>query len=106
MAVMSAAKPRVRSVALRGVLIALGVAAGIGLIVFLSAALLGLAVNDVVRVVAIVAGGYLLLNLAILAVGLFFKPTASWAIGAAVATPVIVAAIGFGWTIYKAIPSQ
>jgi hypothetical protein len=52
----------------------------------------------------VVGAGFLWLNLLILAVGLWFKPTEGWAVGACLATPVIVAAIGFGFAAYRAWP--
>ena len=76
-----------------------------GLVVFATAEFIGLTAADVVRVVVTVAGSYLLLNLTILAVGLWFKPSASWAVGAALATPVILAAIGFGYVAFRSVPS-
>jgi hypothetical protein len=49
---------------------------------------------------------YASLNVLILVVGLWFRPSPSWAIGAALATPVIVAAVGFGITAYNAYQYQ
>jgi hypothetical protein len=62
-------------------------------------------VDDALLAVGYVAVGYLCLNLAILAVGMWFKPSEGWAVGAALATPVILAAIGFGYAAYRAVPS-
>ena len=80
-------------------------AAVIGLIVFASVLLIGGTVGDAVVATAYVAGLYLSLNLIVLAVGLFFRPSSSWAVGAALATPVILAAIGFGYAAYRSVPT-
>jgi hypothetical protein len=56
-------------------------------------------------VVAFVTGvGFLWLNVTILTVGLWFRPQRSWAIGACLATPVVLAAVGFGYSIFLAYP--
>ncbi|MEP7379143.1 MAG: hypothetical protein ABI725_06210 [Chloroflexota bacterium] len=91
-------------IAIRGVFLALVVAAILGLIVFGAAQLVGATLGDGIQAAAVVALGYLLLNLLVLAIGLLFKPSSSWAVGAALATPVIVAAIGFGYTIFLSYP--
>jgi hypothetical protein len=91
--------------ALRGALIALGAAAILGAVVFGVVMLMSGSVADAVRATAYVAPGYLALNLVVLGVGLVVKPSESWAVGAAVATPVILAAIGFGYTAYLAVPT-
>jgi hypothetical protein len=99
------ATPSTRRVAVRGILFALAAAAIVGGVVFGSVILLSGSVDDALRATAYVALGYLVLNLVVLAVGLALKPSESWAIGAAVATPVILAAIGFGYAAYRAVPT-
>jgi hypothetical protein len=94
-----------RRIAVRGTLIALAAAATIGGLVFGVVMLMSGSVDDALRATAYVALGYLALNLVVLAVGLMLKPSESWAIGAAVATPVILAAIGFGYAAYRAVPT-
>lgn len=96
--------PTKRQIAIRGVLLALAVAAAIGLIVFGTAEFMGAALGDGVKAAVVIGLGYLLLNLVVLAVGLMFRPSRTWAVGAALATPVIVAAIGFGYTIFLSYP--
>jgi galactitol-specific phosphotransferase system IIC component len=97
--------PGTRRIAVRGTLIALGAAAILGGVVFAVVMLMGGTVADAVRATAYVALGYLALNLVVLGIGLLLKPSDSWAIGAAVATPVILAAIGFGYAAYRAVPT-
>ena len=92
-------------VVLRGTLIALAAAAIIAGLVFGIVFLMGGGTADALRASAYVALGYLALNLVVLGGGLLVKPSESWAIGAAVATPVILAAIGFGYTAYLALPT-
>ena len=92
-------------VAVRGTLIALAAAAILGGLVFGVVMLMGGSIADAVRATAYVALGYLALNLVVLGVGLLVKPSEGWAIGAAVATPVILAAIGFGYAAYRAVPT-
>jgi hypothetical protein len=98
-------QPDARRLGLRGAAIALVVALALGLIIFvLATVFLG-----ATPAVGLMAGGtvglaYLLLNLVVLAVGLWFKPSDSWPIGSALSTPVIVAAIGFGYAAYRAWP--
>lgn len=94
-----------RQVALRGILIALAVAAVIGAVVFTGVMLISGKVDDSLRATAYVALGYLALNVIILSVGLVFRASDSWAVGAALATPVILAAIGFGYVAYQSIPT-
>jgi hypothetical protein len=107
------ARPNVRPIALRGLLVAVlagiivGLAAGALAIAFLNspdtARILGpLGLGMVVFVV--VGGGFLWLNLVVLTIGLWFRPERSWAIGACLATPVVLAAIGFGYAAYRAWP--
>ena len=91
--------------AIRGALIALAAAALVGGVVFAAVILITGRVGDAVNTAGYLALGYLLLNLIVLVVGLWFRPSESWAIGAAVATPVILAAIGFGYTAYLAVPT-
>ena len=96
--------PPKRQIAIRGVLLAVAVAAVIGLIVFGAAQLMGAALGDGIKAAVVIGLGYLLLNLVVLGVGLVMGPSRSWAVGAALATPVIVAAIGFGYSIFLAYP--
>ena len=97
--------PSTGRIALRGSLIALAAAAILGGLVFGVVMLMGGSVDDALRATAYVGLGYLALNLVVLSVGLVLKPSESWAIGAAVATPVILAAIGFGYAAYRAVPT-
>lgn len=98
---------QIRGLALRGTAIALVVALVLGLIVFGAATLfLGETLASALAAGATVGLGYLWLNLIILMVGLWFKPTDSWAVGSALATPVVLAAIGFGYAAYRAWPLQ
>ncbi|MEP7361276.1 MAG: hypothetical protein ABI744_06840 [Chloroflexota bacterium] len=92
-------------IALRGFLIALAVAAVIGAVVFASVILISAKVDDALLAAAYVGGGYLALNLIILGAGLLVRASDSWAVGAALATPVILAAIGFGYAAYRSIPN-
>lgn len=94
-----------RHIAARGALIALAVAAAIGGVIFGAVMLLGGGVDAALVAVTYVAVGYLCLNLIILVVGLWLKPTEAWAVGAALATPVVLAAIGFGYAAYRSVPS-
>jgi hypothetical protein len=91
-------------IAVRGTLIALAVAAVIGAVVFAVVMLMGGTSADALRAASYLALGYLLLNLTVLVIGLVVRPSASWAVGAALATPVILAAIGFGYTAYLGVP--
>ncbi len=100
-----ARQPEVRGLALRGAAIALGVAAVLGLVVFvLATVILGYGLTGGLLAGAVVGAGFLWLNLLVLAVGLWFKPDRAWAVGACLATPVIIAAIGFGYAAYRAWP--
>src|SRR5512141_1253987 len=100
-----ARQPEARPIATRGVAIALGVAAVLALVVMaLATVLLGYELAGGLLSGAVVGGGFLWLNLVVLAVGLWFKPTEGWAVGACLATPVIVAAIVFGYAAYRAWP--
>ena len=92
-------------IAVRGTLIALAVAAVIGAVVFGAVMLIGGNAGDALRALGYVALGYLGLNLVVLAVGLVVRPSESWAVGAALATPVVLAAIGFGYAAYLRVPS-
>lgn len=94
--------PSTRQIAVRGTLIAIAVAAVIGGFMFAAVLLVTGKLDDAARVAAYLALGYLALNLVVLGLGLIARPSASWAIGAALATPVILAAIGFGYSIYSA----
>jgi hypothetical protein len=100
-------QPDTRRLALRGAAIALGVA----LVLTVSVFVLAMVFLNATPAVGLIAGGtigltYLLLNLVVLAIGLWFKPSDSWSVGSALATPVIVAAIGFGYAAYRAWPLQ
>ena len=95
--------PGTRHTAIRGALIALVVAAVIGAVVFAAVMLISGRPADALTAAAYLALGYAVLNLVVLLVGLWFRPSESWAIGAAVATPVILAAIGFGYTAYLSV---
>lgn len=48
-----------------------------------------------------VGAGFFWLNLVILAIGLWFKASGGWAVGALAATPVVIAAVGFGFTAFN-----
>jgi len=96
--------PSIRHVAVRGALIALTVSAVLGVVVFAAVVLITGKTDDALRPAAYLALGYLALNLIVLSVGLVARPSGAWAIGAALATPVILAAIGFGYTIFLAKP--
>ena len=107
------ARPTARGIALRGLFIAVlaglivGLTAGVLATVFLNSPdtshILGpLGLGMVVFVVTGI--GFFWLNLVVLTIGLWFKPTRGWAVGACLATPVIVAAIGFGYAAYRAWP--
>jgi hypothetical protein len=91
-------------IALRGTLIALVAAGVVGAVLFAAVMLIGGNFDDAVRAGSYVAAGYLALNLAVLLVGLLVRPSESWAVGAALATPVVVAAIGFGYSIFRGYP--
>jgi hypothetical protein len=94
-----------RAILRRGLLIALGAAAVIGVIVFAAAELLlNGGFNHALSAAAYVAGGFLWLNVIVLVTGLWFKPAESWSLGAMLSTPVILAAIGFGYAAYRAMP--
>lgn len=97
--------PSTGRIAVRGTLIALAAAAILGGLVFAVVVSMGGSIADAVRATAYVALGYLALNLVVLGVGLLVKPSPSWAFGAALATPVILAAIGFGYAAYRAVPT-
>jgi hypothetical protein len=99
-------QPEARGLAMRGLAVALVVAAVLALIVVgLATLVLGYALNGGLFAGAVVGAGFVWLNVLVLAVGLWFKPDRSWAVGACLATPVIVAAIGFGYVAYRAWPS-
>ena len=95
----------IAQIALRGTLIAVAVAALLGVVVFGAVMLMGGDAGDAMVAVVYVALSYLALNLVILGVGLFFRPSRSWAVGAALATPVIVSAIGFGYVAFRSVPT-
>jgi hypothetical protein len=98
-------RPSIRRVAVLGVLVALAVSTVIGVVVFAVGFLVTREVTEnSLRAPLYLALGFLTLNLVVLGVGLLARPSESWAIGAAVATPVILAAIGFGYTIFLARP--
>ena len=107
------ARPNISAIALRGLAVAVlsglivGLTAGALATVFLNSPdtshILGpLGLGMVVFVVTGI--GFFWLNLVVLTIGLWFKPTRGWAVGACLATPVIVAAIGFGYAAYRAWP--
>ena len=98
--------PGIRHVAVRGSLIALAVSALLGVVAFAAVMLITGRLDDALRAGAYVGFGYLALNLIVLVVGLVVTRSQSWAIGAAVATPVILAAVGFGYTAYLAVPAR
>jgi hypothetical protein len=91
-------------IAVRGTLIALVTAVVVGAVVFAAVMLIGGKIEDALRAGAYVAAGYVALNLVVLLVGLLVRPSESWAVGAALATPVVVAAIGFGYSIFRGYP--
>lgn len=94
-----------RRIAVRGTLIALAVSAVIGVAVVAAVWLVAREVNeDSLRAAAYLALGYLTLNLIVLGIGLLARPSNAWALGAAFATPLVIAAIGFGYTIFLAKP--
>ncbi len=98
-------QPESRRLAMRGVAIAVVVALALALIVFVLAMLfLGATLAVGLTAGGIVGAGFFWLNSVVLAIGLWFKPSASWPIGSALSTPVIVAAIGFGYAAYRAWP--
>ena len=90
-------------IAVRGTLIAVAVATVIGLVVFATVMLVSGRADDALRAAAYVGLGYLALNLIVLGAGLLVRPSESWAIGAALATPVVIAAIGFGYAAYLGV---
>ena len=77
----------------------------VGLIVVAAVMLMSGKIGDALLAAAYVAVSYLSLNVVVLTVGLWFKPSVSWAVGAALATPVILAAIGFGYAAYRSVPT-
>jgi hypothetical protein len=91
-------------IAVRGTLIALVAAVVIGAVVSAAVILIGAKFDDAARAGIYVAAGYLALNLVVLGVGLIVRPSESWAVGAALATPVVLAAIGFGYSIFRGYP--
>lgn len=97
--------PSTGRIAVRGTLIALAAAAILGGLVFAVVMLMGGSIADAVRATAYVALGYLALNLIVLGAGLLVRRSESWAVGAALATPVIVAAIGFGYAAFRSVPT-
>jgi hypothetical protein len=99
-----ASPPSRAKIAARGTLIAFVAALVVGAVVFAAVMLIGGTSADALMAGAYVAAGYLVLNLVVLGVGLFVRPSESWAVGAALATPAILAAIGFGYSIYSAYP--
>ncbi|MDL2335952.1 MAG: hypothetical protein QFC55_07975, partial [Chloroflexota bacterium] len=96
-----AKRPGQRHIGRRGGLIALAVAVALGAIAFAAVMLISGKNEDALLAAGFVGFGYLGLNLTVLAIGLWFKPAESWAVGAALATPVVVAAIGFGYSIFR-----
>ena len=96
--------PGTRHIAVRGALIALAVSAVLGAVLFAAVMLITGKSDDALRAAGYLALGYLALNLIVLGVGLVARPSGAWAIGAALATPVILAAIGFGYSIFLAKP--
>ncbi len=101
---MTSSSSRVR-IAVRGTLIALVVAGVIGAVVFAAVILISGNANDALRAAGYVALGYLALNLVVLGAGLIARPSEGWAVGAALATPVVIAAMGFGYAAYLSLPS-
>jgi len=55
---------------------------------------------------AAVGAGFFWLSTVVLEIGLWFRPSASWAVGAVLATPVILAAVGFGYISFNAYVAQ
>ena len=55
---------------------------------------------------ALCGGAWFWLTAVVLTIGLWFRPTEGWAKGSAFATPVILAAIGFGYASYSAYQTQ
>jgi heme/copper-type cytochrome/quinol oxidase subunit 4 len=98
------ATPDRAPIAVRGTLIAFAVAAVLGAVVFAGVMLISAKSDDALRAAGYVAVVYLVLNLTVLGIGLLARPSAAWAVGAALATPVILAAFGFGYTIFLAKP--
>jgi hypothetical protein len=101
---MTPSSSRVR-LAVRGTLIAVAVAGLIGAVVFAAVVLIGGRSDDGFRAAAYVALAYLAINLIVLVAGLIARPSEGWAVGAALATPVVIAALGFGYAAYLALPS-
>jgi hypothetical protein len=96
--------PDIRRAVVRGALIALAVAAVVGGGTFAAVMLITANLDEAFRAGGYLGVGYLALNLVVLVLGLIVRPSESWPVGAAVATPVILAAIGFGYTAYLAVP--
>jgi uncharacterized membrane protein len=100
-------QPQTRRLALRGAALAIAVALALGVTTVLVAILLLHVPADTGLIAGSAVGlGYLWLNLVVLGVGLWFRPSESWALGAVLATPVVLAAIGFGYASYRAWPLQ
>lgn len=110
--------PEMRGLAARGIRVALAGAAVVALVMVVLTTLffngrdffgtigLGSAFTFGVIVGGLVGAGFFWLNTVILAIGLWFKATSGWAVGALAATPVIIAAVGFGFTAYNTYQIQ
>lgn len=113
-------RPEMRGLAARGAGVALLVAAIIGLVAillitlvfngrpFLFGSTLSLAGAFTLGLIGggVLAGGFLWINLLVLAVGLWFRPGEGWAVGATLATPVVIAALGFGYGSFTSYQYQ
>lgn len=110
--------PEMRGLALRGASIALVAAIVVALVMvvvttlffngrdFFGTISLGSALSFGLIVGGFVGASFFWLNTVILAIGLWFKATGGWAVGALAATPVVIAAVGFGFTAYNTYQYQ
>jgi hypothetical protein len=111
-------RPATRSIARRGVTNALIAGLIVGVIAAVIVALffygkdffgtigLGQAVSLGLVAGSAIGAAFFWSNLVILEIGLWFRPAESWAVGAPFATPVILAAVGFGYVSYSAYQAQ
>jgi hypothetical protein len=110
--------PEMRGLAARGIRMALVGAIVVALVMvvlttlffngrdFFGTISLGSAFSFGLVVGGFVGAGFFWLNTVILPIGLWFKATDGWAVGSVLATPVVVAAVGFGFTAYNAYQYQ
>jgi hypothetical protein len=107
-----------RSIARRGVRNAVIASLVVGLVVLVPTAFLlrgegifgtitlSQSVSAGLLIGALVGGAFFVVNVVVLAIGLWLRPSPAWALGATLATPVVLAALGYGLISFNSYVAQ